>query len=123
MSPEGNDMQDYLNQALNVVRDGYGEINGTMGLVIALAATLFLRSWSQWIPAATLATLVHIAIEHFAPVLAGKEPLALPDLMTQGFWVNAGVLLVGYLVVIGIFFFAKRILMVAFAGGGGKKKH
>ncbi len=117
-------MQEYLNQALGVVRDGYGEINGTMGLVIALAATLFLRSWGQWIPAATLATLAHIAIEHFAPVLAGKEPLELPELMTQGFWVNAGVLLVGYLVVIGIFFFTKRILMVAFAGGGGgKKKH
>ncbi|MEQ1618072.1 MAG: hypothetical protein ABL883_06980 [Terricaulis sp.] len=115
-------MQEYLNQALSIVQDGYGEINGTMGLVIALAATVFLRSWSQWIPAATLATLIHIAIEHFAPVLAGKKPLALPDLMEQSFWVNAGVLFVGYLVVIGIFFFAKRILMVAFAGGG-KKKH
>jgi hypothetical protein len=117
-------MQEFFNQAYGVVKDGYGEINGTMGLVIALAATLFLKSWNQWIPAATLAALAHIAIAHFAPVLAGRRELALPEIMTQGFWVNAGILFVGYLVMIGIFFFIKRILMVAFAGGGAaSKKH
>lgn len=114
-------MQAYLDQAVQVLRDGFTQINDPKGLLIALAATIFLRSWGQWIPAAIIAVLIHVAIEHFAPVLAGQRELALPPLMEPAFWGRAGILLVGYLIVIGIFFFVKRIITTAM-GGGGKPK-
>jgi hypothetical protein len=118
-------MQAYLDQAVQVLREGFTQINDQKGLLIALAATIFLRSWGQWIPAALIAVLVHIAIEHFAPVLAGQSELALPPLMEMSFWTRAGILLVGYLIVIGIFFVVKRIITTAMGGGGGggKGKH
>jgi hypothetical protein len=119
-------MQAYLDQAVQILREGFAQINDPKGLVIALAATIFLRSWKQWIPAALIATLIHIAIGHFAPVLAGQSRLALPPLMENQFWTTAGVLLVGYLIVIGIFYFIKRIVMTATGASGSPaaaKKH
>lgn len=116
-------MQAYLDQAVEILRSGFTQINDPKGLLIALAATVFLRSWGQWIPAAIISTLIYIAIEHFAPVLAGQGELALPPLMDASFWARAGVLVVGFLIVIGVFFFVKRILMTAAGGGGGKGKH
>lgn len=115
-------MQAYLDQAIQVLRDGFAQINDPKGLLIALAATVFLRSWGQWIPAAVVATIIYIAIEHFAPVLAGRGELTLPPLMDQSFWTRTGILFVGFLLVIAVFFFVKRILVTA-AGGGGGKKH
>lgn len=117
-------MQAYLDQAFQILQQGFAQINDPKGLLIALAATLFLRSWGQWLPAGVIATLLHVGIDHFAPMLAGQRNIALPPLMEAPFWSRVGVLLVGYLVVIGIFFFVKRILMTAFgAGGGAKAKH
>ncbi len=116
-------MQAYLDQAIQVLRDGFTQINDPKGLIIAAVATLFLRSWGQWIPAAIISTVVYVAIEHFAPVLAGQGELALPPLVEASFWTRTGVLLVGFLIVIGIFFFVKRIVNSAAGGGGGKGKH
>ncbi len=118
-------MQAYLEQALEVLRAGFTQINDPKGLLIALAATLFLRSWGQWFPAGIIATLIYVAIEHFAPVLAGQGELALPPIMEADFWSRFGILLVGFLLVIGVFFFVKRIVMTAAGAGeeGAKKKH
>ncbi len=115
-------MQAFLDQALEVLRAGFAHINDPKGLLIALAATLFLRSWGQWIPAAIIATLIYVAIEHFAPVLAGQGQLVLPPIMEAAFWARTGVLCVGFLLVIGIFFFVKRVIMTAAGGGGAKKR-
>lgn len=116
-------MQAYLDQAIQILRDGFDQLDDNKnGLFIALAATIFLRSWNQWIPTAIIAVVIHMAIDHFAPVLAGQHSLALPPLMEPEFWKQAGILLVGYLVVIGIFFFVKRMLTTAF-GGDNTKKH
>lgn len=116
-------MQAYLDQAVQILREGFAQINDPKGLLIALAATLFLRSWGQWFPAGVIATVLHVAIDHFAPVLAGQRELALPALMDAPFWSRTGILLVGYLIVIGIFFFVKRIIMTAVGGGKAKAKH
>jgi hypothetical protein len=115
-------MQAFLDQALEVLRAGFTQINDPKGLLIALAATVFMRSWGQWIPAAIVSVVIYRAIEHFAPVLAGQRELALPPLVEQSYWTQTGILLVGFLLVIALMFFVKRILMAA-AGGGGKGKH
>jgi hypothetical protein len=116
-------MQALLDQALEILRAGFTQINDPKGLLIALAATVFMRSWGQWIPASIISVVVYVAIDHFAPVLAGQGQLALPPLMDGGFWTRTGVLLVGFLLVIGVLFFVKRILMQAAGGGDAKKKH
>lgn len=113
----GGSMQAYMDQALEVLRTGFTQINDPKGLIIALVATLFLRSWGQWIPAAVLSTVAYVAIEHFAPVLIGQSELALPPLVEGSFWSRTGILFVGFLVVTGIFFFVKRIIMTALGGG------
>lgn len=116
-------MQAYLDQAVQVLREGFTQINDPKGLLIALAATVFIRTWGQWIPAAVISTVIYVAIEHFAPVLAGRGELVLPPLLDPAFWTRTGILLVGFLLVIAVFFFVKRILVNAAGGGGGGKKH
>lgn len=112
-------MQAFIDQSIQVLRDGFTQINDPKGLLIALAATVFLGSWRQWAPVALVATVVHIAVERLAPVLAGDGgQVTLPPLMEEGFWTRTGVLFVGYLIVIAVFFFVKRMLT-----GGGKAKH
>jgi hypothetical protein len=111
-------MQEFIDQSIQVLRDGFTQINDPKGLLIALAATVFLGSWRQWVPVALVATVVHIIIERLAPVLAGGGgEVTLPPLMEESFWTRTGVLFVGYLIVIAVFFFVKRMLT------GGKAKH
>jgi hypothetical protein len=109
----------FIDQAMDVLRDGFANINNPKGLLIALAATVFMQSWRQWLPFALLATVVHIGIEVLTPVLQGGGPFRLPPLMEAPFWTQTGVLFVGYLIVIAVFFFAKRLL---FRGGGAAAK-
>lgn len=120
-------MQAYLDQAVAVLTEGFGQLQSNpKGLIIALIATLFMRSWGQWIPAGVISVVVYVIIEHFAPVLAGSSEFGLPPLMEAAFWTRTGILLVGFLIVIGIFFFVKRIIMTAVGGSGprgDKKKH
>ena len=111
-------MQAYLTQAADVLREGFTQINDPKGLLIALAATVFMRSWGQWFPAGVISTIIYVAIEHFAPALAGHGPVVLPPLMDGQFWARTGILLAGFLIIIGVFFFVKRILMNAIGGGG-----
>src|SRR5262245_29204992 len=107
----------YIDQAVQTLRDGFANINNPKGLLIALAATIFMGNWRQWFPIALGATVIHIVIGVLAPVLSGGDgEVRLPGLMEEGFWISTGVLFVGYLIVIAIFFFLKKML---FKGGGG----
>jgi hypothetical protein len=112
---------EYVDQAIEYLRDGFANINNPKGLLIALAATIFLSSWRQWLPVALIATVIHIAIERLSPVLAGDGgEITLPPLMEEAFWTQALVLFLGYLIIIGIFFLLKGML---FRGGGHAKAH
>jgi hypothetical protein len=113
---------EYVNQAVQTLHDGFLEINHPKGLLIALAATLFMSSWRQWLPVALVATVIHIAIDVLAPVLAGRGSgnVALPDFMQASFWETAGIYFLGYLIIIGVFFFLKSLL---FRGGSTAKAH
>jgi hypothetical protein len=111
---------EYVDQAFQYLRDGFANINNPRGLLIALVAVIFMGSWRQWAPLALVATIAHIVIEQLSPVLSGGggQVSLPPDLMEQSFWVRAGVLLLGYLVVTAVFFFIKSML---FRGGGAAK--
>lgn len=102
---------EFVDQAIVWLRDGFANINNPKGLLIALAAVLFMGSWRQWIPVALVATIVHIAIERLAPVLAGGEgEVTLPPLMEEAFWTQVLVLFLGYLIIVGVFFLLKSLV-------------
>lgn len=112
-------MQALIDQAVQVLREGFSQINDPKGLLIALAATVFMQSWKQWLPVALAALALHVAVERLAPVLAGVSgDVRLPPLLEQAFWTQTGILYVGYLAVIAVFFFVKRLLL---RGGPSKK--
>jgi hypothetical protein len=103
---------EYVDQAVAILREGFANTNNPKGLLIALAATLFMGSWKQWIPVALVATIIHVAIDRLAPVLAGDEGAAvtLPPIMEPAFWTNTGVLLAGYAIIIGVFYLIKSMI-------------
>jgi len=106
-----------VDQAVAYLREGFANINNPRGLLIALVATIFLGSWRQWPVLALVSTLVHLAIDVLAPVLAGGGgEIRLPDITSEAFWTQAGVLFLGYLIVIGLFFVVKKLI---FKGGSG----
>ncbi len=100
-----------LNDALEYLRQGFANINNPKGLLIALAAVLFMGSWKQWLPLSVLALVIHIAIDQLQPAFSGNGgDVRLPELLSEGFWTQALVLLLGYLVIIGVFYFAKSLI-------------
>jgi hypothetical protein len=103
---------EYVDQAVDILREGFANTNNPKGLLIALAATLFMGSWRQWIPIALAATIIHIAIDRLAPVLAGDNDgaVTLPPIMEPAFWSNTGVLLAGYAIIIAVFYLIKSML-------------
>lgn len=102
---------EFVDQSVAFLREGFANINNPKGLLIALAATLFMGSWRQWIPVAIAAALIHIAIEQLAPVLAGAGgDVRLPELMSETFWMQALVLFLGYLVIVGVFYLLKSMI-------------
>jgi hypothetical protein len=111
---------EYVDQAVAILREGFANTNNPKGLLIALAATLFISSWRQWIPVALVATIIHIAVDRLAPVLAGGGgEVTLPPIMETEFWTSTGVLFVGYMIVIAVLFLIKSMV---FRGGGGHAK-
>lgn len=100
-----------VDQAIAYLREGFANINNPRGLLIALAAVVFMGSWKQWLPISLIAVVVHIAIEQLAPVLAGNGgAVTLPPLMEEAFWTQTLVLFLGYLVIIGVFYLLKSLL-------------
>lgn len=100
-----------VDQAVAYLREGFANINNPKGLLIALAAVIFMGSWKQWIPIALVATIIHIAIERLAPVLAGNGgEVTLPPIMEESFWTQVLVLFLGYLIITGVFFLLKSLL-------------
>ncbi len=111
---------EYVDQAVAILREGFANTNNPKGLLIALAATIFLASWRQWLPVAAVATIIHVAIDTLAPVLAGGGgQVTLPPLMETSFWTQTGVMFVGYAIVIAVFFLIKGL----FFKGGTKAAH
>lgn len=109
-----------VDQAVAYLREGFANINNPKGLLIALAAVIFMGSWRQWIPIALVATIIHIAIERLAPVLAGGGgEVTLPPIMEEAFWTQVLVIFLGYLVITGVFFLIKSMLF----RGGAKAAH
>ncbi|PWE16657.1 hypothetical protein DDZ18_12070 [Marinicauda salina] len=102
---------DAVEPVLEFLRRGFDEVNAVQGLLIAAAAALLLPNWRR-LPVFVLgATAAHIAIDVFAPAIAGEAAFRLPPLLEAGFWRTTASLLAGYLVVIPVLALAKRLVL------------
>ncbi len=105
------DFQHILNAVWDFFREGFQQVNAVEGLVIALVAALVVPAWHRLWAVALGATLVNLIIDALIPVIAYHQIFKLPPLMEPGYWRFAAVLFVGYIIVIGVFFFIKRLFL------------
>lgn len=101
----------FLHDALNFFREGFSQVNAVEGLVIALAATLLASAWNRVWSVALGATIVHLIANALIPVIANHAAFRLPALMEMPYWRTALALFAGYLVVIAVFMFIKRLFL------------
>ena len=110
-----DNFQNLVNSVWDFFREGFQNVNAVEGLIIALIATVLLSSWARLLILAIGATIVHLIADILIPVIANHAQFQLPkDLMEVSYWHHALVLFVGYIVVIAVFFFIKRLF---FRGG------
>lgn len=94
------------------LREGFANVNGALGIIIALVAAYMLASWKRLWAIALGATVVHLIAEIMIPVLANRAQFALPsNLLQLAYWKTAVALYLGYLIVIAVFFFIKKNVM------------
>ena len=105
------DFQHMVNTVWDFFREGFNQVNAIEGLIIALVAALFVPAWHRVWTVALGATLVTIIVNVLLPVLADHATFRLPPLMEPEFWRFMLVLFVGYTIVIGVFFFLKRLFL------------
>lgn len=112
----------YFNIVLDFMRVGFNGINAsTQGLLIALAAAIFMQNWKQLIGMALLAVVVTLAVEALVPVISDNQRFALPSLFEAEFLRVQASRFVGYMVVIAIFFIIKQALFRVVPQGGAAK--
>jgi hypothetical protein len=113
--PEGDmeHVNEYVGQAVTALQTGFLKVNEPAGLVIALIAAILISSWRNLVPMALLATIVLVAIKNLPTLQSGH----LPNFTQTAFWTQTGGYLLGYLIIIAVFFGLKSMLF----GRGGPK--
>jgi uncharacterized membrane protein len=101
----------YLVIVLNFLREGFNHVNAVEGLVIALIAAIIVPAWDRVWAVALGATVVNLIADVLIPVIARHAAFHLPPLMTYDFWRTAAALFVGYLIVISVLMFLKRLFL------------
>ena len=100
-----------LDQVLDVMRAGFDSVNALQGLIIAAAAALIMPGWKRLPTLVAAATLIHVVVDALLPVLTAGGALRLPDILQLDFWREVAFLLVGYLIVIAVFYLLRRLLL------------
>ncbi|WP_203292680.1 hypothetical protein [Maricaulis parjimensis] len=100
-----------LEVVLSFAREGFAEVNAVLGLLVAAVAAFLLNKWTRLPVIAAGAVLAHAGLEILAPVIAESGGLRLPSLLEAHYWRYLAVLFVGYLIVIGILFAIKRVVI------------
>ncbi len=101
----------FLNVILDFLREGFNNVNAVEGLVIALVAAIIAPAWDRIWAVALGATLVHLIADVLIPVIASHASFLLPQIMEYEYWRTALSLYVGYLIVISVLMFIKRMFL------------
>ncbi len=107
------DFQQLLNTIWAFFVSGFHQVNAVEGLVIALVAALLVPAWARLWTVALGATVVTLVLAVLIPVIAHHQAFRLPpiNLLQVSYWEEALALFLGYVVVIGVFFFIKRLFL------------
>jgi hypothetical protein len=101
----------FLNVILDFLREGFNHVNVVEGLVIALVAAIIAPAWDRIWAVALGATVVNLIANVLIPVIANHAAFHLPPLMDMSYWRTALALFVGYLIVISVLMFIKRLFL------------
>jgi len=101
----------FLNVILTFLREGFDHVNAVEGLVIALVAAVIAPAWDRVWAVALGATVVHLIADVLLPVITSHAAFRLPEIMTMPYWRTALSLYVGYLIVISVLMFIKRLFL------------
>lgn len=104
-------VQHFINVVWGFFQEGFNHVNAVEGLVIALIATIIAPAWDRIWAVALGATVVHLIADVLIPVIANHATFHLPALLTMPYWRTALTLYVGYLVVIAVLMFVKRMFL------------
>jgi hypothetical protein len=111
-------ISDYLAQALAFLTQGYNQVNGPQGLIIALLAVVIMQSWGQLLPFTFGAAVCYAVVEAVRPIVFEGGALKLPPVTDPQYWIFLATLYVGLMVIIAMFFAVKKVL---FMGGGAAR--
>ena len=101
---------DSLQPVLDFARAGFDQVNAVQGLIIALVATFLMPAWRR-LPVFTVgAAAIHVLADVLVPVVTSGASLRLPEVLEFHFWQYVATLLIGYLIIIAILFFLKRLI-------------
>ena len=103
--------QPYLDQGFQFLREGFYSVNAVLGLLIALVAAFIMSSWGRLWPIVLGAVVVDVLARALIPVVAGQGSFRLPPVVEVSFWRHVLVLLIGYVLVISLFFFMRKKLL------------
>jgi hypothetical protein len=114
-------VQTYLGEALAFLTQGYNQVNGPQGLIIALLAVAIMRSWGQLLALTLGATVAYAVVEAVRPIIFEGGALKLPPVTDPAYWVTLAALYVGLMVIIAMFFAVKKVLFMR--GGARARVH
>jgi len=100
-----------LEQVLSFAREGFAEVNAVLGLLVAVIGALVMPKWARLPFVAVGAVVAHVVLETLAPVIAESGGFRLPPLLEMHYLRYLAVLFIGYLIVIGILFAVKRVVV------------
>lgn len=103
-------MQEYLNEAIALGRQGFDTVSSIQGIVIAVIAAGLMRSYGQIIGWALGATIIHEIVTIVRHVIE-KDGVVIPDFTNMEVLKLIAVRFVGYLVVISLVYLVRRVLM------------
>ena len=101
----------FLTIVLDFFREGFNHVNAVEGLVIALVAAIIAPAWDRVWAVALGATVVHLIADTLIPVIANHAEFHLPQILEMAYWRTALSLFVGYLIVISVLMFIKRLFL------------
>jgi hypothetical protein len=115
-------VQPYFDSALSFLNNGYSQVNGPQGLLIALLAVVLMSSWGQLLPITLGATFAYAVVEAIKPIVMDGGNIELPPVTDPDYLMTLGSLYVGLLIIIAMFFAVKKVLFMR-SGGAKARAH
>lgn len=108
-------LTEWWNKAMDYLASGFGELNWTLPLLIAIWFAFQLGDYKSLPKSALGATLAFLLVT-ILPLRRGEQ-FALPDnLITQDYWLGLVAIFLAFALLIAFFFTLKRTVL---KGGGG----